>query len=173
MKFWTALVAYQAVWFFSVIGAGLDLAWPGVIAAATFAAWRLVVTPHRIVELKLMVTSFLLGLVLQIAWVEGGWIRYAAPWPSPLIPAWLMALWLAFGLTIVPLFGFLHARPLLAALLGAVGGPLAFLGAARGWQAATLAQPTWESVLALAAGWAIALPLLTSLAHHWQYKRHS
>lgn len=161
------LVTHQVVWFFAVIGAGLGRAWPGVLATALFAAWRLAVARRRSVDLKLMATAFLLGLILQIAWVDSGLIRYAAPWPSPVTPAWLMALWLAFGLTIVPLFGFLHARPMLSALFGAVGGPLAYLGAAQGWHAATLANPVWQSVLGLAAGWAIALPLLTSLARHW------
>jgi len=85
-----------------------------------------------------------------------------------LVPAWLMALWLAFGLAIVPLFGFLMPRPLVAAGLGAAGGPLSWLSAARGWQAATLAEPIWQSLLALSAGWAIALPLLISLARHLQ-----
>jgi len=167
LNFWVILIAHQVVWFCAVIGAGLGQVWPGVLATAAFAAWRLTATPRRDVELKLVVTAFTLGLLLQIAWVDGGLVRYAAPWPLPVVPAWLMALWVAFGLTIVPLFGFLHVRPLVAALFGAMGGPLAWLGAARGWHAATLAQPLWQTMLALAVGWAIAFPTLTSLARHW------
>lgn len=167
MNFWLTLIAYQAVWFCAVIGAGQALVWPGLLATTLFASWRLAVSARRDVELKLIATAFFLGLLLENAWVQGGLIRYAAPWPLPVTPAWLMALWVAFALTIVPLFGYLHARPMLAALLGAVGGPLAYLGAAHGWHAATLAPPTWQGVLALAAGWAVALPLLTSLARHW------
>ena len=65
---------------------------------------------------------------------------------------------------IVPLLGYLHRRLLLAAVFGAIGGPLAYLGAARGWDVVQFAQPQWHSLLALAAGWAVAMPLLAWLA---------
>ncbi|HWG10910.1 MAG TPA: DUF2878 domain-containing protein [Rhodanobacteraceae bacterium] len=166
MNFWAALIAYEIVWFAAVIGAGHGMAWPGVLGALLFA-WRLVVSPRRDVELRLTVAALLLGGVLETLWVGAGLVRYAAPWPLPETPAWLMALWLAFALTIVPLFGYLHARPWLAAVFGAIGGPLAYLGAARGWHAVLLPLPAWRTLAALAIGWAIALPLLCTLAQLW------
>lgn len=167
MTFWITLVAYQLVWFVAVIGAGHGSGWPGVLAAALFAGWRLAVSHRRAVELRLALIALVLGLVLEAAWTGSGLVRYAAPWPLPAAPAWLIALWVVFALTIVPLFGYLHARPGLAALFGAVGGPLAYLGAARGWHAVVMNPPIWQALLALAAGWAIAMPLLTSLARRW------
>lgn len=167
MNFWLTLIAYQAVWFAAVIGAGHGSWWPGVACTLAFAAWRLAVSSRRGVELRLIVVALLLGLVLEGVWVRTGLVSYAAPWPSGEAPAWLIALWLAFALTIVPLFGYLHARPALAALFGAIGGPLAYFGAARGWHAVLLPTPAWPSLLALAAGWALALPLLATLARRW------
>jgi hypothetical protein len=167
VSFWITLVAYQLVWFVAVIGAGHGSGWPGVLAATLFAAWRLAVSRQRAVELRLAAVALVLGLVLEAVWTGSGLVRYAAPWPSPTAPAWLIALWVVFALTIVPLFGYLHARPWLAALFGAVGGPLAYLGAARGWQAVAMDPPAWRALLALAIGWAIAMPLLTSLARRW------
>jgi len=167
MTFWITLVAYEMVWFVAVIGAGHGLGWPGVLAAALFVAWRLAVSKRRGVELRLATVGLVVGLLLEAAWTGGRLVHYAAPWPVPAAPAWLIALWVTFALTIVPLFGYLHTRPWLAALFGAVGGPLAYLGAARGWHAVAMATPAWHTLLALAAGWAIALPLLTSLARHW------
>ena len=167
MKFWLTLLAYEAVWFAAVIGAGHGQWWPGVFATLAFAAWRLAVSTHRTVEWRLLAVALFIGLVLENLWVRSGLLRYAAPWPSAESPAWLMSLWLAFALTIVPLFRYLHARPVLAAVFGACGGPLAYLGAARGWHAVLLPTPMWPSLLALAAGWAIALPLLTTLARRW------
>jgi hypothetical protein len=163
MAFWVALLAYELVWFAAVIGAGHGLAWPGVIAAGLFAAWRLGSSPHPRAELGLIAATLLLALALEGCWVAGGLIVYSAPWPLPNAPAWLMAIWVAFALTLVPLFGYLHRRPALAALFGAVGGPLAYLGAARA-HALQLTTPAWRGVLALSAGWAIAMPALTSLA---------
>lgn len=166
MAFWVTLLAYELVWFAAVIGAGHGLAWPGVTAAALFAAWRLTASSHRQVELGLVGATVLLALALEGAWVAGGLIVYSAPWPLPNAPAWLLAIWAAFALTLVPLFGYLHGRPALATLLGAVGGPLAYLGAARA-HALQLTTPAWRGVLALSAGWALAMPALTSLAGRW------
>lgn len=167
MNFWLTLIAYEAVWFAAVIGAGHGRWWPGVLGALAFAAWRLAASKHRRVESRLVLVALLLGLILENLWVRAGLVGYATPWPWAESPAWLMSLWLAFALTIVPLFGYLHARSVLAAVFGAFGGPLAYLGAARGWHAVLLPTPVWPTLLALAAGWAIALPLLTTLARRW------
>lgn len=167
MNFWITLAAYELAWLVAVDGAGRGYSWPGVLAVAAFAAWRLSVSRSRGVDARLAMVALALGLLLETAWTGTGLLRYAAPWPQPAAPAWLLALWVAFALTIVPLFGYLHARPWLAAALGAVGGPLAYAGAARGWHALTMATPTWRPLLALAAGWAVATPLLASLARRW------
>jgi hypothetical protein len=170
VRFWITLCAYEGVWFAAVIGAGRGHVWPGVAAAASFAAWRLSSSQHPGIELRLIAVALLVGALLESTWVSCGLIRYSAAWPWRALPAWLMALWVAFALTILPLFGYLRARPWLAATLGAIGGPLAYLGAARGWHAVRLPTPAWPTLLALALGWGIALPLLTSLARRWLYQ---
>lgn len=166
IEFWATFIAYEGVWFAAVIGAGHGLLWPGVSAAACFAAWRLAVSRVRHVELKLIGVTVPLALLLEGIWVSAGLIVYRAPWPARTAPAWLIALWVAFAVTLVPLFRFLHRRPGLAALLGAVGGPLAYLGAGSA-HALRLMPPPWHGLLALAVGWAVAVPLLTGLAGHW------
>lgn len=167
MNFWLILSGYEAVWFAAVIGAGQGRWWPGVLATAVFVAWRLAASPQRAIEARLVVVALALGLAFDAALVWMNFASYAAAWPWPEAPAWLTALWIAFALTIVPLFGYLHARPLLAALFGAIGGPLAYLGAARGWHAVSLAAPAWHAIVALAIGWGMAMPLLCSLARRW------
>ena len=167
MNFWLTLLAYDAVWFAAVIGAGNGKGWPGVIAALAFAAWRLAFSAHRNVELRLIALALLIGFILENICARAGFVHYAAAAPLIETPAWLMALWLAFGLTIIPLFGYFHTRPVFAALFGAIGGPLAYLGAAQGWHAVKLLPPVWPALLALAVGWATALALLTSLAGRW------
>lgn len=167
MKFWITLIAYEAVWFISVIGAGRGHTWPALLAVALFAVWRLCVSTARGVELRLMGLAFVLGLVFDGVLVRSGLLVYAAAWPAGIAPVWILALWLAFALTIVPLFGYLQGRPWLAAVFGAIGGPMAYLGAARGWHAVSFTSPAWHALLWLALGWGITLPLLTVLARRW------
>ena len=157
-------IGYEIVWFAAVIGAGHGLVWPGVTSAATFFAWRMAVSRTRGSDLGLLVVSFAVGAMLETFWVRTGLIDYSAAWPFASAPAWLLALWASFGLTIVPLFGWLQARPWLGAVLGAVGGPLSYWAAARGWHAASFPPRPFASLAALALGWAAALPLLTTLA---------
>ena len=167
MMFWATLIAYEAVWFVSVIGAGRGLSWPALLAVALFAAWRLGVSTRRSVDVRLMGLAFALSLLFDGVAVRSGLLVYAAAWPAGFAPAWILALWLAFALTIVPLFGYLQGRQWLAVAFGAIGGPLAYLGAARGWQAVRFAPPAWHALLWLALGWGLTLPLLTTLARRW------
>jgi hypothetical protein len=57
----------------------------------------------------------------------------------------------------------LVGRPLAAALLGAVGGPLAFL-AGRRLGVVTLHPALWPSLVSLAVGWGLAMPAALWLA---------
>ncbi|WP_230474682.1 DUF2878 domain-containing protein [Dyella monticola] len=165
--FWITLIVYEAVWFCAVSGAGHGLAWPGLAAASIFVAWRLWLSRHRAAECRLLVVSLALGAVLETCWVRAGWIAYAAPWSVMPAPAWILALWACFALTIMSLFGYLQSRPPLAALLGAIGGPLSYAAASHGWHAVRVVPPSWHAWCALAAGWALVLPLLTTLARRW------
>jgi hypothetical protein len=168
MNFWVTLLAYEAAWFASVIGAGHGHTWPALLSVALFAAWRLGVSTARNVELRLMGLALVLGLLLDGVLLRSGLLIYAAAWPAGIAPAWILALWLAFALTIVPLFGYLQGRPWLAAALGAIGGPLAYLGAARGFDAVQFSSPHWRAVALLALDWGLAMPLLVVQANRWQ-----
>lgn len=167
MNFWLIFAAYEGVWLATVMGAGRDLIWPGAVATFLFAAWRFGVSKTRAVEARLVIVALALGLFFDAALVWTSVATYTAGWPSPQAPLWLTLLWLAFALTIVPLFGHLHQRPWLAALLGAIGGPVAYLGAARGWHVVAFQPPAWHALGLLTIEWAIALPLLCMLARHW------
>jgi hypothetical protein len=74
-----------------------------------------------------------------------------------------LAIWAAFALTVNHSLMFLQRRPLLAMLLGAIGGPLAYTGAAR-LGAVAWAAPSLQLTLTLAIAWGVAVPLLSELA---------
>jgi hypothetical protein len=164
MMFWIILAAYEAVWLGTVSGAGHGREWPGVMLALLFTAWRLSASRHRRLECGLMSVSLLMGITLETLWVRGGWLRYAAARPWPTVPVWILGLWICFAQAIVPLFGYLQNRPWLAALIGALGGPLSYAAAANAWHALAVSPPAWQAYLLLALGWGIALPVLTTLA---------
>ena len=75
-----------------------------------------------------------------------------------LAPLWITALWCQFA-TVLPAFAPLRTRPLVAGLLGAVGGPLAYAGGAR-LGAAGLHPEPWISLLVIGAVWAVAFPVM-------------
>lgn len=165
MNFWANLIGYQLVWFAAVIGAAHGLAWPGVAGMLVFAACQLLLARHWRMDLSLMAAALVFGFVLDGGLIRAGLARYLAGWPGMAIaPAWILALWMAFSLTFSQSLRYLQGRLWLAALLGLVGGPVAYLGAARGWQVVSFTAPAWRGLLCLGLGWALATPALAWLA---------
>ncbi|MDE2177005.1 MAG: DUF2878 domain-containing protein [Xanthomonadaceae bacterium] len=164
------LVGYQAVWLIAVIGAGHDRWWPGPLALLPFAAWQITRSSQPRAELRLLLTTGLLGCLLDSLYAGSGVLAFAAALPTPaLAPIWIIAIWMAFALTLTTTFRFLDGHPWVAALLGAIGAPLSYLAAARGWHAVTFPHGEAAAMAALAAGWALALPVALRLAT-WAYR---
>ncbi|MEO5829893.1 MAG: DUF2878 domain-containing protein [Rhodanobacter sp.] len=165
MTFWLSLIGYQAVWFTAVIGAGHGLAWPGVLGMLVYALVQLACARNYRVDLSLIAVALLFGLLLDGSLIRSGLASYPAGWPDlTLAPGWILALWVTFALTFSQSLRYLQTRLVLAALLGLLGGPLAYLGAARGWHVVNFSEPSWRALLVLALGWALATPTLAWLA---------
>jgi hypothetical protein len=95
-----------------------------------------------------------------------GWQRFAGGQVLPaLAPLWVVALWAQFATLLRNPLRWLRDRPLLAALLGLAGGPLAWASGAR-LGAVQLVQPA-PALLLQAAGWAALTPCLI-----WLGARH-
>lgn len=168
MSFWISLLGYQLVWFAAVIGASHGQVWPGVFGMLVYATAQLMVSKRIKADLSLMLTAVLFGFMLDGVLARTGWAVYAAAWPDAgLAPVWILALWVTFALTFTQSLAYLQTRLWLAALLGLIGGPLAYLGASRGWHAVTLIDPSWRGLLWLSGGWALATPALAWLARRW------
>jgi hypothetical protein len=165
MSFWLSLLGYQAVWFIAVIGASHGVAWPAAASMLVYALLQLLIARNWRADLSLMAVALLMGFLLDGALVRGGLASYVAGWSdATLAPVWILALWMAFALTFTQSLRYLQTRLRLAALLGLLGGPLAYLGAARGWHVVTFADPAWRGLLVLGFGWAMATPALAWLA---------
>ncbi|SEV92735.1 DUF2878 domain-containing protein [Luteibacter sp. 329MFSha] len=160
-------IGYQAVWFALVVGAARgDTGW-ALLAAAVFVAIQVALGGRFVAELKVLGLALLCGLIVDGVPSLAGWWRYASPSPSLPpggAPVWILALWLCFATTLSRSLSFLRRRRGVAAVLGAIGGPMAYLAAARGWNAVVLPEHPYPAVAWLAVGWAIALPVLSHVA---------
>jgi len=162
----TALVVFEFAWFACVLGAARGWPTAGVAVTAAVVAGFVAGGGRPAVDAALVGAAVALGLVWDSAMLQLGWITYAAPGPLPMLaPAWILALWGLFAIALREPLRWLHRRLPLAALLGAIGGPLSYVGAER-LGACTLNLPI-VSLIALALGWAVMVPLLLMLARRW------
>lgn len=159
------LAGFQLVWLACALGAAYGCSAPGVIAAGVFVGAQLWLQVCKKAIIGAALASGLAGLTAETAAHAARLVSYAAQWPSAVLaPAWLVALWLAFGSTIPTNTALLGARPLVkAAALGTLFGPLAYAAGAR-LGALQISEPGWVAFGAIACVWGVAFPALIALA---------
>jgi hypothetical protein len=157
------IVAYQVAWLACVLGGAKDLPWVGVVVTAVAIAIQLMLTPTPGRDAILILTVATIGALWDGLLVRLGLLEYPSgmilPW---LAPVWIIALWAGFA-TILPVsLRWLLGRWPLAALFGALGGPLAYYA---GMKLGAVSFPDPVAALtALGVGWAILTPLVCWLA---------
>lgn len=155
------LILFQVGWFACVMAAAGARPWIGIAVAAAVAGWHVARTPRPGPELGMIAIVAVIGLVFDSMLAASGWLSYASPPAVAFVaPAWIVALWVCFATTLNVGLRWLHRRPLAAAALGGIGGPLAYLGG-EALGGVTLTPP---AVAALAAGWALVMPVLVNIA---------
>ncbi len=159
---------YQAGWLACVLGAARGAPLAGAGMAMALVALHLGLARCRSDEIRLVLAAAALGTAVDSAQQAAGLLAFPAgggvAW---LCPVWITVLWAQLATTLHFCLGWLARRPGLAAVLGAVGGPLAFrAGAALG--AVSFPAGQGAALLSLAAVWSGALPLLAWLAGRWR-----
>jgi hypothetical protein len=152
---------FQIGWFGCVLNAAarpLTGAAIGFLMVAV-VLWR---RRDRRGELVLLSLAAVIGTLCDSLFVMSSRLHYAGASSTPLPPLWDIALWPLFATTLNGALGWLKERLKLAALLGAVAGPLAYFGAAR-LGAVQLGTP-FSTLLLLAGAWSVLTPLLLVLA---------
>lgn len=158
------VLGFQAVWFASVIGAANGLPWAGPVTAAIYAAAHFAWTPDRQGDLRMLAIALLMGVVADSLLAATGVLAFASPWPWTFAaPVWILAMWAGFALTLNHSMAFLRERWLVAAAFGALGGPLAYWGAAQGFDAVDFGRGLPMALAALAVVWGVAMPALYAL----------
>jgi hypothetical protein len=156
-------IAFQVAWFACVLGGANDRAMAGTMVVGAVIGLHLTLAQRSLPEALLIAAAAVIGLVWDSWVVAFGLISYPAGNFAPgLAPYWIVAMWALFATSLNLSMAWLKGRTWLAALFGAVGGPLAYLA---GERLGGLQMP--DPVLALGAqalGWAVLLPMLTRLA---------
>jgi len=157
------IVAFKIGWAASIFGAasGMPLLGPVVVLAVIAAHLQMASNPSR--ELLLIVMTGVIGASWDSVMVAAGWLTYPSgtlvDW---LAPYWILAMWMLFATTLNMAFRWLRGRPFVAALLGAIFGPLSYyVGASLG---AVEINEFAAAMTGLAAAWAVLLPGLLALA---------
>ena len=162
----TNFVLFQLAWFACVLGAAKAMPWAGVGVTFIILGWHFYHAKQARPEVILMLTALFIGAIFDQSMLMLHLIEYQAHgWNTWLVPAWILALWLAFASTLNVSLGWMHDRYPTAVLFGALGGPLAYLAAEK---LGAVAISSNSAFIALAIGWGIITPLLLHTA-----KRHN
>jgi hypothetical protein len=159
-------VAFQLGWFACVLGAAHGSPWVGSLAVLAIVAWHLRHAPRPRSELALVLIAAVIGAAWESALAALGWVRF----PNGALiegaaPHWMIALWMLFATTLNVSLAWLKRNLAFAAVIGAVGGPLAYLGGAK--LGALVLVEQGPALAALALGWAALTPLLLFIARRY------
>ena len=156
-------ILFQVGWLVCVLsGAALQPA-VGVLIAALiigFHVWR---AEYPRQEMWLIGLAMIIGAAWDSLLVALDWLEYPAGMLLPnMAPYWIVVMWGLFATTLNLSLRWLRKDMRLAAVLGGIAGPLAYLGGA-GLGAVEFVDG-FNATIALAAGWAVFTPLLLALA---------
>ncbi len=115
-------------------------------------------------ELGLLFQVAILGFVVDALFILGGVMTGVELAFLP--PLWLIALWLVFATTLNHCLRWFQGRLALAALVGAVAGPLSYMAGIR-MSSVELGSPELRSVVVLAVVWAAVFPICLILARRF------
>jgi hypothetical protein len=154
---------FQTGWWACVLGAAHDRAAAGSLFAVLVVAAHVALVARPLCELKLVAIALLIGVVWDSALLMSGWLDFRSGFFLPgMAPHWILALWALLAITLNHSLAWLQGRLAVAALLGAIAGPMAYWGGVQ-LGAVVFIEPLY-ALLALAAGWAICTPWLVRLA---------
>lgn len=161
-------ILFQIGWFACVLGAAKQSPWLGVIVVAAIIVWHLSQAKQPKLEVYLIVITVIIGAIYDQTMLQNNLLTYQAnSWGNNFTPAWILALWAEFATILNVSLRWMKnikspGKWIIALLFGAIGGPLAYIGAAKLGAVSLDALPL--SYVALSVGWAIVTPLLLKLS---------
>lgn len=156
-------ILFQVGWFACVIGAAKHMPGLGVLVMLAIVVWHLMQAKQPKRELALLLIVLVIGGTFDQIMLNHQLISYESHgWINTLVPVWILALWAEFVTILNVSLRWMRDRWLIAVLFGAIGGPLAYMGAAKLGAVTLNMMPA--SFIALSIGWAILTPLMLRLS---------
>jgi len=163
-------VAFQCCWFANVIGAASGFPWLGPLVTVLWLAVHLASlrsasgAGNVAAEMRVLLAAIAIGWTADSALALAGFISFpeVAQLGGP-SPVWMVALWACFAATFRHSLSWMRGRWLIAVVLGAVGGPLAYVG---GEKLGAILLTDYLSIVVVAVQYAIATPVLLAIAHY-------
>jgi hypothetical protein len=156
-------LGFQVGWFACVLGAAYQKELLGITIALVIVVLHLYLQVDRRKELWLILAAVLIGLIWETLVLKLDILDYPSHSDTSFwAPHWLIMMWALFATTINLSMRWLKGHWILASLMGAVFGPLAFVAGEK-LNAVVLLDQTL-SIIALSIGWGLLLPLLLWLA---------
>lgn len=153
-------------WFAVAVLAGQDKPLLALIPCVIVVSIHLLMSTEekRSHELKVIISAAACGLLVELAFLNLGIIKYSANLHWPYTPPFFMVgLWAAFATMFTTSLYWLHSRFALSAVIGfLVSGPSYYAGEKLG--ALTLERPLYVSLLEIGSLWFFVFPLLLRLS---------
>lgn len=156
---------YQTGWLIIVAAAAKGRPWHGSAAGLFLILVHLILAGERKPEVLNVLGIGLVGtLVDTIQAFFGVFVFESGYWSYWVVPFWITVMWMQFATLFHYALSWLAGRYLLAAILGSMGGPAAFLTGERlGGVVFPYGQAYSLSVLAVV--WAVVLPVVVWISY--------
>ncbi len=157
------LVMFQVAWVLCVVAGAQNQPLLALLAVTAATGVHLVRAPRPLPEWLLLLLAAWFGALWDGLLASFGWLLYpSGQFANWLAPHWIIGLWMLFATLLNISLRWLKGHYVLAAGLGAIGGPLAFVvGGELG--AVSFPDPL-VAISAIAVGWFFATPFLVWLA---------
>ena len=157
------VISFQIGWFACVLFAAQQQPVVGSAIALVMVVFNIWLSVNRKQTLALVFTISLIGFAWDSVLSQMQILVFTTGLIHPyLAPHWILMMWLLFATTLSVSLRWLYQRFWLSLLLGAIAGPLAYLGGAS--LGAVIIPDHWLATLVLALGWAGLLPLFMKTA---------
>ena len=157
------LIAFKIAWVATIFGSANNLPFIGpfmVLIAVTFHFWF---AKDFFRELLLLSIAGMIGFFFDSVIVRLGLLVYSNGIFFPeAAPYWMVGLWVVFATTLNVSLKWMRSRYFLAALSGAIFGPISYVAGSK--LGAVIINDANTVYIILAFGWAIVLPFLFFMA---------
>jgi hypothetical protein len=157
------ILGFKIGWLSSVVGAATQMPWLGPVMLLVVLAVHLRQAERPDLEIGLVIACGVIGAWFDSILAATGWVSYPSGQIDPHVaPYWIVAMWMLFATTLNRSMSWLKGRLALAAVMGAVAGPMSYYAGSR--LGGIVFESPLPATIALSIGWAAIMPVVVVLA---------